>query len=111
MPFKKLYPDRPPKKRPVIPPAGEVDLRGRLFASPPEAAAVLDCSLVTLERKRKSGTGPPFVHLSARRIGYPVKALLAWKQPPEPAGDTLPPPPPSTASASRSSAPGERERA
>jgi hypothetical protein len=79
VPFQKLYPDRPPRKRPVIPRARDVDLTGRRFASPPEAAAVLNRSLVTLERWRKNGKGPPFVRFSGRKIEYPVPELMTWK--------------------------------
>jgi predicted DNA-binding transcriptional regulator AlpA len=46
--------------------------------SPREAAAILSLSTVTLQRKRNDGSGPPFVRLGERRVGYRLTDLEAW---------------------------------
>ncbi len=82
MPFSRQPNAPPPKQRKYpprpIPKASDVDLEGRLFASPREVAAILGRSLVTLERWRRDGKGPPFVRLAGTRVGYPVAALHEW---------------------------------
>ncbi|MFT8675336.1 MAG: hypothetical protein ABF791_05665 [Acetobacter sp.] len=50
----------------------------RLVVSEAEAAAMLSMAPRTLQGKRLDGSGPPFVRLSARRIGYAVDALQHW---------------------------------
>lgn len=43
-----------------------------------EAAAYVGLAKSTLEKKRLTGDGPPFVRLSHRAVGYDVAALDAW---------------------------------
>ena len=43
-----------------------------------ELAAWLDISRPTLQRQRSDGGGPPFVQLSARRIGYRKSVVEQW---------------------------------
>ena len=43
-----------------------------------ELAQWLDISRPTLQRQRSDGGGPPFVQLSARRIGYRKSAVEQW---------------------------------
>ena len=44
----------------------------------PAAAKYIGISVFTLRRKRRDGTGPKIVQLSARRIGYRRATLDAW---------------------------------
>ncbi|MGG5823953.1 helix-turn-helix transcriptional regulator [Falsiroseomonas sp. HW251] len=44
-----------------------------------EAAACLGLSRRTLKRLRDAGIGPRFIRLSARRLGYDLSELDAWK--------------------------------
>ena len=43
-----------------------------------ELAKWLDTSRPTLQRQRSDGSGPPFVQLSERRIGYRRSAIEKW---------------------------------
>jgi predicted DNA-binding transcriptional regulator AlpA len=43
-----------------------------------ELAKWLDTSRPTLQRQRSDGSGPPFVQLSERRIGYRKSAIEQW---------------------------------
>ncbi len=43
-----------------------------------ELSKFLRVSAATLVRHRRNGTGPVFVRLSARRIGYRRSAVQAW---------------------------------
>lgn len=43
-----------------------------------QLAAWLGISLPNLQRRRSDGSGPPFVQLSARRIGYRKSAVERW---------------------------------
>lgn len=43
-----------------------------------EAAGLLRVSKRHLERLRAEGTGPPWVRLGPRRVGYPTRQLDAW---------------------------------
>jgi predicted DNA-binding transcriptional regulator AlpA len=43
-----------------------------------ELAKWLDTSRPTLQRQRSVGSGPPFVQLSERRIGYRKSAVERW---------------------------------
>lgn len=43
-----------------------------------ELARWLDTSRPTLQRQRSDGSGPPFVQLSERRIGYRKSAVENW---------------------------------
>jgi predicted DNA-binding transcriptional regulator AlpA len=43
-----------------------------------ELAKWLDTSRPTLQRQRSDGSGPPFVQLSDRRIGYRRSAIEKW---------------------------------
>jgi predicted DNA-binding transcriptional regulator AlpA len=43
-----------------------------------ELANWLDTSRPTLQRQRSDGSGPPFVQLSERRIGYRKSAVENW---------------------------------
>ena len=49
----------------------------RIFRTP-EAAAYVGLSASTLEKKRLDGSGPPFVHLGGRAVGYDLSDLDAW---------------------------------
>jgi len=44
----------------------------------PEAAAYLGLAASTLEKMRLSGSGPEFVRLGGRAIGYDLAMLDAW---------------------------------
>jgi predicted DNA-binding transcriptional regulator AlpA len=46
--------------------------------SEPEYRAWTGISAPTAQRQRSEGTGPPFVQLSARRIGYRKSAVERW---------------------------------
>jgi predicted DNA-binding transcriptional regulator AlpA len=39
---------------------------------------IVDQSTRTLQRKRVAGTGPAYVRLGPRRIGYTGRAILEW---------------------------------
>ncbi len=43
-----------------------------------EAAKYCGLAKSTLEKKRLTGDGPPFVRLGVRAVGYDVKALDNW---------------------------------
>lgn len=43
-----------------------------------QLASVMGVSLITLSRWRSDGKGPPFVRLSATKVGYPIGGYLAW---------------------------------
>jgi predicted DNA-binding transcriptional regulator AlpA len=43
-----------------------------------ELAKWLDTSRPTLQRQRSDGSGPPFIQLSERRIGYRRSAIERW---------------------------------
>ena len=43
-----------------------------------DLAKWLDTSRPTLQRQRSDGSGPPFVQLSERRIGYRKSAVEQW---------------------------------
>jgi predicted DNA-binding transcriptional regulator AlpA len=43
-----------------------------------EVAAWLGLSIPSLQRMRSDGSGPPFVQLSQRRIGYRNSAVERW---------------------------------
>jgi predicted DNA-binding transcriptional regulator AlpA len=43
-----------------------------------ELARWLDTSRPTLQRQRSNGSGPPFIQLSERRIGYRKSAVESW---------------------------------
>ncbi len=43
-----------------------------------QLAAWLGISLPNLQRRRSDGSGPPFVQLSERRIGYRKSAVERW---------------------------------
>lgn len=43
-----------------------------------KVAEWLDTSRPTLQRQRSDGTGPPFIQLSERRIGYRKSAVEQW---------------------------------
>ena len=44
----------------------------------PEAARYLGLSPATLERMRQEGTGPAFLRLGERAVGYDLAALDEW---------------------------------
>jgi predicted DNA-binding transcriptional regulator AlpA len=44
----------------------------------PDAAEYLGLSSSTLEKKRLDGSGPPFVRLGGRAVGYDVGTLNCW---------------------------------
>ena len=43
-----------------------------------EASELLTVSMPVLERWRRDRTGPRFLRLSARRVGYRLADILAW---------------------------------
>ncbi len=43
-----------------------------------EAAKLLKLAIVTVRRMRWAGTGPRYVRLSQKRIGYRVADISAW---------------------------------
>lgn len=43
-----------------------------------QTAEIIGLNVRSLQRKRVDGSGPPFVRLSERRIGYPEDALQDW---------------------------------
>lgn len=49
-----------------------------LVVSEAEAAALVNLAPRTLQAKRLDGTGPAYVQLTKRRIGYSVEALRVW---------------------------------
>ena len=51
------------------------DLRVLTAAS---ASELLTVSIPVMERWRREGTGPRFIRLSARRVGYRLADLRAW---------------------------------
>jgi predicted DNA-binding transcriptional regulator AlpA len=46
--------------------------------TPRQAAAYTGLALATLQRQRTEGTGPKFVKIGKRRVGYRLMDLLAW---------------------------------
>jgi predicted DNA-binding transcriptional regulator AlpA len=46
--------------------------------SEPEYRALTGLSAPTAQRQRSDGSGPPFVQLSARRIGYRLSVVERW---------------------------------
>ncbi|MCI2007294.1 MAG: DNA-binding protein [Acetobacter peroxydans] len=49
-----------------------------LVVSEAKAAAMVGLAPRTLQSKRLDGSGPVFVQLTKRRIGYSVQALREW---------------------------------
>lgn len=49
-----------------------------LIVSEAEAAALVNLAPRTLQAKRLDGTGPAYMQLTKRRIGYAVTDLEAW---------------------------------
>jgi predicted DNA-binding transcriptional regulator AlpA len=43
-----------------------------------EASDLLTVSVPVMERWRRAGTGPRFIRLSVRRVGYRLSDLRAW---------------------------------
>lgn len=43
-----------------------------------EASELLTVSVPVMERWRRAGTGPRFIRLSVRRVGYRIADLRAW---------------------------------
>ena len=74
-------------------PAGPVDCLATLpdeivryrVLTPKQTASLLGELEATTERKRKARTGPRWIRLSERRIGYRLSDILAWLD--ERAGD------------------------
>lgn len=54
------------------------DIPGLRVLTAAEASELLTVSIPVLERMRKAATGPRFIRLSARRVGYSVADLRAW---------------------------------
>ena len=44
----------------------------------PEAAEFVGLSVSTMEKKRLDGTGPIFLRLGGRSVGYMVSDLIEW---------------------------------
>lgn len=49
-----------------------------LVVSEKQAAAMVGLGMRTLQKKRLDGTGPAFVQLTERRIGYLVSEIQSW---------------------------------
>ena len=50
----------------------------RLFLTPRELAIAFQVSIKTLERCRKSGSGPPYLKIGNKHIRYPLAGLSEW---------------------------------
>lgn len=48
------------------------------FLGPRDVARLTSLSTSTLLRMRRRGDGPPWLPLSAGRVGYPKRGLEAW---------------------------------
>jgi predicted DNA-binding transcriptional regulator AlpA len=46
--------------------------------TPRQAAAYTGLAVATLQRQRTDGTGPKFIKIGKRRVGYRLVDLLAW---------------------------------
>jgi hypothetical protein len=59
---------------------GQRETRGLpvLVVSERKAALMIGMSATTLARHREAGTGPVYVQLAPRRIGYRVRDLESW---------------------------------
>lgn len=57
-----------------------MDLQFDPILSEKELAKWLATSCPTLQRHRSAGSGPPFIRLSARRVGYRKSAVEKWLQ-------------------------------
>ena len=44
----------------------------------PESARYIGWSISTLEKSRRTGTGPPFIRIGVRAVGYRVTDLDRW---------------------------------
>ena len=53
-------------------------MAGKQVLRTPEAANYLGLAISTLEKMRAAGTGPRYVRLTARAIGYTVDDLNTW---------------------------------
>lgn len=51
---------------------------GSTLLTPRQAAAYTGLAIATLQRQRTEGTGPKFVKIGKRRVGYRLTDLLAW---------------------------------
>ena len=52
---------------------------GFALLSPKRTAGLVGVAVSTLTRwRRTEGAGPPFVRVSANRVGYPVEGLRRW---------------------------------
>lgn len=49
-----------------------------IVLSEPAAADMIGLAARTLQKKRLDGTGPVFVQLTGRKIGYSIQALHEW---------------------------------
>jgi predicted DNA-binding transcriptional regulator AlpA len=43
-----------------------------------EVAAAINTSLSTLARMKRRGDAPPYIRVGARRLMYPLDALVRW---------------------------------
>lgn len=48
------------------------------FMAPKRLAEELGISVKTLERMRKDGSGPPYIHFGTKFIRYPIVTLETW---------------------------------
>lgn len=60
------------------PPAGPDASADLELLTPPRVGELLGVSVHTLARWRRLEKGPPFVRVSAIRVGYPRGRLRAW---------------------------------
>jgi predicted DNA-binding transcriptional regulator AlpA len=51
---------------------------GSVLLTPQQTAAYTGLAIATLQRQRTEGTGPKFVKLGKRRVGYRLADLEAW---------------------------------
>ncbi|MDB5380902.1 MAG: hypothetical protein JWO26_534 [Rhodospirillales bacterium] len=56
----------------------DVKLTDRRVLTTPQASELLTISIPALERHRKARTGPRFIQLGKRRVGYRLDDLEAW---------------------------------
>ena len=55
-----------------------VERAGTPLLTPRQAAAYTGLAITTLQRQRTEGTGPKFVKIGKRRVGYRLADLLNW---------------------------------
>ena len=64
--------------RDVVIPDNQDDEKGERYLNQSEAAAFLGCSREFIRQRRREGTFPKPVRLSARDLRWPISALEKW---------------------------------